>query len=482
MTHIDPCFRHSPLLTDLYELTMAYAYFKENRHEDIAYFDMFVRSIPDQGGYMVFNGLHLLIDHIQNFRFSSTEIEHLRQSKRFDEDFLSYLKELKFTFDLWAMEEGTPVFGNEPLVTVRGPLIQTQLIETILLLSLNYPTLVATKARRMVEAAQDRKIIEFGIRRAQGIDAAVEGARAAYIVGCEGSSNVYASARYQIPAFGTMAHSYVQLHESEFEAFKSYAMIYPDQTVLLIDTYDTLRSGLPNAIRVAKEVLEPMGKKLNGVRLDSGDLAYLSKRVRERLDQAGLSYVKITASNSLDENLIDDLIDQDACIDTFGVGENLITAQSQAVLGGVYKVVAYEKSARIEPTIKLSDNLEKITNPGFKKVVRFYDKITNKALGDCLFLHDEEIPTDHFVLFDPLAPWKQKAISNYTYRILQVPIFKQGLLVYNMKSTMQTRAYCLAEMNTLWDEVKRLRNPHTYYVDLSQKLYDLKNELIEKNR
>ncbi len=482
MTNTTRCFRHSPLLTDLYEITMAYAYFEEDRHEEIAYFDMFVRTIPDQGGYMIFNGLNQLIEHIQNFKFQDEEIEYLRQSNRFSESFLKYLSNIKFTLDLWSIEEGTPVFGNEPLITVRGPLIQTQLIETILLLSINYPTLVATKARRMVEAAQGRKIIEFGIRRAQGIDAAVEGARAAYIVGCEGTSNVYASATYQIPSFGTMAHSYVQLHENEFEAFKSYAKIYPDQTVLLVDTYDTIRSGVPNAIRVAKEVLEPMGKQLSGIRLDSGDLAYLSKKAREILDEAGLNYVKITASNSLDENIIDDLIDQKACIDTFGVGENLITAKSQAVLGGVYKVVAYEKSNVIEPTIKLSENIDKITNPGFKKVVRFYDKNTNKALGDCLFLHDEEIPEDEFILFDPLAPWKQKRITNYRYRVLQIPIISNGKLVYELKSTHAIRLYCQSEMDTLWDEVKRLRNPHTYYVDLSQKLYDLKKDLIEKNR
>jgi nicotinate phosphoribosyltransferase len=482
MKNMTESYQHSPFLTDFYEFTMAYAYFKQGRHEDVAYFDMFVRTLPDQGGYMIFNGLNQLIEHITNFRFSEHDLSRLKQRLNCDDAFINYLREMRLSLDIWSMEEGTVVFNNEPLVTVRGPLIQTQLIESMLLLSINFPTLISTKARRMVEAAQGRDIIEFGIRRAQGIDAAVEGARAAYIAGCIGTSNMYAGDKYSIPVFGTMAHSYIQLFKSEYDAFKAYTTLYPDQAVLLVDTYDTLRSGVPNAIRVANEVLKPLNKNLRGIRLDSGDLAYLSKKARDLLNAAGLKDVKIVASNALDENLIDDLIDQDACIDIFGVGENLITARSQAVLGGVYKLVAYEENDRLTSTIKLSENIDKITNPGFKKVVRFYDKDHRKALGDCLFMHDEEVPTDGFILFDPLAPWKTKQLNNYTTRVLQVPIFRQGELVYSIKSTEETRLYCLNEIDTLWDEVKRLRNPHKYYVDLSPTLYELKNSLIENIR
>jgi len=472
----------SPLLTDLYEFTMAYTYFKENRHEDVAYFDMFVRRIPDQGGYMIFNGLNQLIKQIQNYAFSLEDIDYLRNNGFQDETFLDYLLHLKLGVDLWSVEEGVPVFANEPLVTVRGTLLQTQLIETLLLVCVNYATLVTTKASRIVYAARGKNVIEFGIRRAQGIDASVEGARGAYIAGAVGTSNTLAGKLYGVPVSGTMAHSYIQLHDNEYDAFLKYVKIQPEASVLLVDTYDTLHSGVPNAIKVAHDYLIPNGHRLKGIRLDSGDLAYLSKKARILLDEAGLHDCRIIASNSLDESIIDDLILQDAKIDAFGVGENLITSSSQAVLGGVYKVVAYEKDEEIVPTIKISENIEKITNPGFKKLIRFYDNDSGKALGDLIALADEVIPLDEYVLFDPIAHWKKKTISNYSYKQLQVPVFVNGQLVYHVKDTETTRAFCKAQFATLWDEVKRLRNPHNYYVDLSQKLWDMKNDMIERNK
>lgn len=475
-------YLNSPLLTDLYEFTMAYTYFKQKKHEDIAYFDMFVRTIPDQGGYLIFNGLNQLINQINNYHFSEEDINYLRSLNLFDEDFLSYLIKMELKLDIWSIEEGTPIFANEPLITVRGPLIQTQLIETILLLCVNYPTLITTKARRIVESAKNRSVMEFGIRRAQGIDASVEGARAAYIAGCIGTSNTLAGKKYGIPTSGTMAHSFIQMHESEYQAFLDYVKIQPENSVLLVDTYDTLNSGVLNAIRVAYDYLIPNGYRLKGIRLDSGDLAYLSKKARLLLDKNGLYDCKIIASNALDEDIIDDLLVQDAQIDVFGVGENLITSRSQPVLGGVYKVVAYEKGEDIIPTIKLSENIEKITNPGFKKLIRFYDKDTNMAIADLICLADEIIPYDEYVIFDPISPWKKKVISNYYYKQLQKPIFVNGSLVYNIKSTQETKQYCTDQMNTIWDEAKRLRNPHKYYVDLSQNLFDLKNSLIEKNK
>ncbi len=473
---------NSALLTDLYEFTMAYTYFKKNKHEDIAYFDMFVRTIPDHGGYLIFNGLNQLINQINNYHFSENDIEYLRSLKLFDEDFLAYLMKMELKLDIWSIEEGTPVFANEPLVTVRGPLIQTQLIETLLLLCINYPTLITTKARRIVESAKDRAVMEFGVRRAQGIDASVEGARAAYIAGCIGTSNTLAGMKYNIPTSGTMAHSFIQIYESEYQAFLDYVKIQPDNSVLLIDTYDTLNSGLLNAIRVTYDYLIPNGYRLKGIRLDSGDLAYLSKKARLILDKNGLYDCKIIASNALDEDIIDDLLLQDARIDVFGVGENLITSKSQPVLGGVYKVVAYEKGEEIIPTIKLSENIEKITNPGFKKLIRFYDKDSNMAIADLICLADEVIPYEEYLIFDPISPWKKKIINNYTYKQLQKPIYVNGSLVYKIKSTQETKEYCTEQMNTIWDEAKRLRNPHKYYVDLSQKLFDLKNSLIEKNK
>lgn len=470
------------MMTDFYEFTMAYAYFREKRHEEIAYFDMFIRRIPDGGGYLIFNGLNRLIEAIQSFRFTEEQLTYLQRSNVFDDEFIDYLRHLKLNLDIWSVEEGMPVFENEPLVTVRGTYIQAQLIETLLLLCVNYPILITTKASRIVTAARGRAIMEFGARRAQGMDASLEGARAAVIAGCVGTSCTLAGMKFGIPISGTIAHSYIQLHESEYAAFLSYSQIQPQNAILLVDTYDTLKSGVPNAIKVAQDFLIPNGYRLKGIRLDSGDLAYLSKRARKMLDDAGLTDCKILASNSLDEEIIDDLILQDAKIDSFGVGENLITSKSSPVLGGVYKVVAYEKDGDIVPKIKISENIEKITNPGFKKLIRFYDKDTSKALGDLVCMADEVIPYDSYTLFDPVTPWKKKVITNYTYKQLQVPVFVNGNLVYKTRDTLQTRDFCKEQMDTMWDEVKRLRNPHRYYVDLSLTLWNLKNRLIEENR
>lgn len=467
------------LITDFYEFTMAYAYFKQNMHHEIGYFDVFIRSIPDKGGYVVFNGLHKFIDFVQNFHFTNEQIDYLRSTGSFDEEFLQYLKQLKLNIDVWSIPEGTPVFPNEPLVTVRGTLVEAQIIETYLLQCINYSSLVATKASRIVHAARGRQVIEFGTRRAQGSDASVEGGRAAYIVGCGGSACTESGFRYNVPVSGTMAHSYVQLYEDEYTAFLEYAKAIPNNCIFLVDTYDTLKSGMVNAIAVAKDYLIPNGYQLKAIRLDSGDLAYLSKKARAMLDDAGLYDTKILASNALDEFIIDDLLLQGAKIDSFGVGENLITSKSNPVLGGVYKVSAYEKNNQIIPTIKISENLEKITNPGYKKVYRFYDKTTHKAIADLVTLADEIIPEDGYELFDPLATWKRKYITNYYYQELQIPIFKQGILVYDVPNTEAVRQRYIQQMDTLWEEVKRLKFPHQYYVDLSQPLWDLKHQLIE---
>lgn len=465
-------------LTDMYEFSMAYTYFKQNRHEEIVYFDMFTRKVPDKGGYLIFNGLSKLVEAINNFKFTQDHISYLRDSGYTDEAFLDYLLNMDLKLDIWAVEDGTVVFPNEPLVTVRGTVIEAQLIETILLLSVNYSTLVTTKASRIVNAARGRAILEFGARRAHGYDASLDGARAAMIAGCVGTSHILAGHKFGAHVAGTMAHSFIQLHNSELEAFMSYAQINPDNAIFLVDTFDTLKSGIPNAIKVAKEYLEPRGYRLKAIRLDSGDLAYLSKEARKMLDEAGLQDCKIMASNSLDEYIIDDLIFQGAKIDQFGVGENLITSKSEPVLGGVYKLVAAQHGSEITPKIKVSENIEKITNPGFKKLYRFYDNKTQKALADYIALADEVIPTDTITIFDPAATWKKKTLTDYTIRELQVPIFVQGTCVYELPDLSSVTAYSKMEMETIWDEVKRLHYPHKYYVDLSEKLYNLKLDLL----
>lgn len=470
------------LLMDFYELTMSYGYFNDNKHEKTAVFDVFFRSVPDQGGYAIMAGLELVIEYIENLSFDENEIKMLRNKNMFSEEFLNYLKNFKFSSDVYAMKEGTPIFPQEPIMVVKGPIIECQLIETMILLTINHQSLIATKASRIVNQAEGRVVMEFGARRAHGYDASIYGARAAYIAGVDGTSNTYADYIYGIPAMGTMAHSYIQSYPTEYEAFLSYAKTFPDDTTLLIDTYDTLKQGVPNAIKLQKEYLDPLGKYVKGVRIDSGDLSYLSKEVRKMLDDAGMHKTKIVASNSLDEYLIKELIHQGAKIDSFGVGERLVTARSEAVFGGVFKLAAIKEGNKLVPKIKLSENVIKTTTPGFKQVYRFFDE-NDKSIADVITLFDEEIDTSKpYTLFDPDHPYKRKTVRNYTVEKMLVPIFKKGKLVYNKPSLDEIRKYHKKQMERLWSEVKRLERPHKYYVDLSLDLWTLKRELIEKYR
>ena len=472
--------RKLSLLMDFYELTMANGYFAQGKHKQIAVFDVFFRSIPDQGGYAVFAGLEQVIEYIENLSFDADEIQYLRSKKVFSESFLDYLKHFKFSCDIYAMQEGTPIFPHEPILIVKGPIIECQLIETMILLTINHQSLIATKAARIVHAAQGRAVLEFGARRAHGYDASIFGARAAYISGAIGSSNTYVDYMYQIPAIGTMAHSFIQSYDSEYEAFKAYALTYPNNTVLLVDTYNTLKQGIPNAIRIHKEVLVPMGYRLKGIRLDSGDLTYLTKEARKMFDSVGLNDVKITVSNSLDEYLIKELIIQGAQIDAFGVGERLVTARSEAVFGGVFKLAAVEENNILIPKIKISENVQKTTTPGFKQVYRFYDDM-GMAEADVITLFDEVInPKEPYHLFDPNFPWKSKMIENFQVVPLLKPIFQAGKKVYQEPTLEEIRRYAKQEHSRLWPEVLRLENPHDYYVDLSQKLWDLKQDMIKK--
>lgn len=473
---------HVAMMADFYEFTMSYAYFKQNRQKDIVYFDLFTRKNPDGNGYLIANGLHRVIEIIENFKFNEDELEYLKNKGFDDPEFIDFLRNLKLSLDIYGVPDGTVLFANEPILTIRGPIIECQLLETLLLLAINFSTLIATKASRIVNAAQGKAVLEFGARRAQGFDAALEGARAAMIGGCYATSNLLAGFEYDLETSGTMAHSYVQLFENEYEAFLAYCKVFPNNSVLLVDTYNTLKSGVPNAIKVAHDYLIPNGYRLKAIRLDSGDLAYISKKARKMLDEAGLFDCKIVASNSLNEHVIDDLIKQDAKIDSFGVGENLITSSTSPVIGGVYKIVADEgRDGSIRPLIKLSENVEKVTNPGFKRLYRFYNKSDHKAIADFIALHDEVLNNDEIELFDPLAPWKRKTITDFEIRELHVPIYKQGELVYQQPTLHETIAYTQQELESLWEEVKRLTNPHNYYVDLSEKLYNLKNQLINEN-
>lgn len=432
------------------------------------------------GGYAICAGLEQVIDYICNLKFEDDDIQYLNSLNKFSDKFLDYLKTFKFTGDIWAIPEGTVIFPNEPLLTVRAPIIEAQIIETMVLLLLNHQSLIATKSTRIVSAAKGRPVMEFGARRAHSIDAAILGARAAVIGGCIGTSCTSTAQKFGAIASGTMAHSFVQSFNSEYDAFKAYAEVYPDDCTLLIDTYDTINSGVVNAIKVFNDVLLPKGYRPKAVRLDSGDLAYLSKKVRKILDENGFQDCKICVSNSLDENLITSLLDQGAKIDSFGIGENLITAKSDPVFGGVYKLSAIEKNGEIIPKIKISENVAKIINPGFKKVYRFYSKETEKALADVITLHDEQIPDNNYSIFDPENPWRKKALLNYYCKPLQEQIFKNGELVYSLPNLESISKHCKDELNSLWDEVKRINNPHKYYVDLSQKLWDLKNDMLHK--
>ena len=467
------------LLTDFYELTMANGFFQNGYKDQIVYFDMFFRTIPDGGGMAIMAGVEQMIEYLKALSFTPEDIEYLRSKKLFSEEFLAYLRDFRFSCDVWAVPEGTPIFPHEPVVTVRGPVVQAQFIETMILLSINHQSLIATKANRIVRASQGRAVMEFGSRRAQGYDGAVYGARAAYIGGCCGTACTLADREFGIPALGTMAHSWVQLFDSELDAFRAYARDSPDSCTLLVDTYSTLKSGVPNAIRVFNEEILPRGFRPKGIRIDSGDITYLSKKARKMLDEAGFPDCQITASNSLDEHIIRDMIAQGACVDSFGVGERLITASSDPVFGGVYKLAAVEKDGRIVPRIKVSENVSKITNPCFKKLWRFYDRETNKAVGDVMTLHDEVIDDSQpYTLFDPDHIWKKKTISNYRAVPLQQPLFQNGVCVYQSPSIEDIRSYCLKQIDTLWDEVLRFENPHRYYVDLSQALWDEKERLL----
>lgn len=468
------------MLTDFYEITMANGFFAEGYKDRTAYFDMFFRKIPDDGGYAIMAGVEQVIEYLENLRFTKDDIEYLRSKNMFSDEFLNYLADFNFVCDVWAIPEGTPIFPGEPIVTVKGPAIQAQLVETMILLTVNFQTLIATKANRIVRAADGRAVMEFGARRAQGAYAAVYGARAAYIGGCSGSSNVMTDREYGVPALGTMAHSWIQMFDSEYEAFEAYAKAYPDATTLLIDTYNVLKSGLPNAIKVFDEVLKPMGKRPKGVRIDSGDITYLSKKCREELDKAGYTDCAIVASNSLDEYIIRDMLVQGAKIDLFGVGERLITSKSAPVMGGVYKLAAVERAdGSIEPKIKVSENVAKITTPCFKQVYRLYDKSTNKAIADVVTLHEETISEDKpYELFDPEYTWKRKTVKDFCVRPLLVKIFENGKSIYKSPDTEKIRNYCSEQMDTLWDELKRFENPHKYYVDLSEQLWKIKNDLL----
>ena len=468
------------MLCDFYEFTMSNGYFKNGFYRRTVYFDVFFRKVPDNGGFAIAAGLEQVIEYIKELHFDEEDIAYLRSKGIFDEGFLAYLRDFKFSGDIYAVPEGTPVFPNEPIMTVKAPAIEAQIIETFVLLTLNHQTLIATKANRIVRAAQGRAVLEFGSRRAQGASGAIMGARAAYIGGCKGTACTITDELYGVPAGGTMAHSWVQMFDSEYDAFKTYCELYPDNPTLLVDTYNTLKSGIPNAIKVFKEVLLPMGKTKCAIRLDSGDISYLSKKARKMLDDAGLTECKITASNALDEKLIRDLMMQGAQVDTFGVGERLITSSSSPVFGGVYKLVAVENaSGDIEPKIKVSENTAKITNPHFKKLYRYYDRESGKALADELCVYDEVVDDSReHTIFDPNATWKTKTLTDFTAKELLVKVFENGECVYDCPTIEEIAQYCRDQLDLLWDEVKRFENPHDYYVDLSAKLYEIKNILL----
>ena len=474
--------RNLTLLTDLYELTMMQGYFKSGRNQRVV-FDAFYRTNPCGGGYAIAAGLEQVIEYIKNLRFSAEDIDYLRTLGIFDEDFLTYLADFKFSGDIYAIPEGTVVFPREPLVKVVAPIMEAQLIETALLTIINHQSLIATKAARVVYAAKGDGIMEFGLRRAQGPDAGIYGARAAMIAGCAGTSNVLAGQLFGVPVMGTHAHSWIMSFPDEYTAFKTYAELYPNACTLLVDTYDTLRSGVPNAIRVFTEMREA-GIPLThyGIRLDSGDLAYMSKKARKMLDAAGFPDAVIAASSDLDENLIHSLKSQGAAINSWGVGTNLITAKDNPAFGGVYKLAAIENEDGVMvPKIKLSENTEKVTNPGDKTIFRIYDKEFHKIRADLICLADETFDTEKdLLIFDPIETWKKTRIHGGTYemRELLVPIFKGGECVYTSPSVMELRDICTKEKDTLWEETLRFYNPHQVYVDLSDKLYDIKKELL----
>ena len=467
------------MIMDLYELTMSNGIFTSEMRDTVTYFDMFFRRVPDDGGYAIMAGLEQLIEYMNNLRFSDDDIKYLESLKLFSPEFIDYLRGFKFTCDVWAMPEGTVIFPHEPIVTVRGPAMQALMLETMLLLTINHQSLIATKANRIVRAADGRPVMEFGARRAHGYGAAYYGARAAIIGGCTGTSCLLTAKDFGVPASGTMAHSWVQLFSDEYTAFKTYAEKYPDSCMLLVDTYNVLKSGIPNAIKVFDDVLKPLGKRPLGIRIDSGDITYITKRARKMLDEAGYEDCKICISNSLDEYLIRDMIFQGAKVDSFGVGERLITASSEAVFGGVYKLSAVEKNGEIIPKIKISENASKITLPGVKIPWRLYDRETGKAIADVITLGNEKIASDEpYEIFDPDHTWKRKVVTDFVAKKLQTKIFEKGKQVYTSPSVKEISKYRAEQVGSLWDEVTRFENPHTYYVDLSEDLWELRHNLL----
>ncbi|HZK29576.1 MAG TPA: nicotinate phosphoribosyltransferase [Clostridia bacterium] len=469
------------MLTDFYEITMSNGYFKQGMKDTIAVFDMFFRDIPERGGLAIMAGVEQLVEYLNNIHFSEKDIAYLEQLNYFDPAFLDYLRHFEFACDVWAVPEGMPIFPGEPIVKVKGPIIQAQMIETMILLTINHQSLIATKSSRIVRAAEGRSILEFGARRAQGADASILGARAAYIAGVTGTSCTVAGELFGIPVLGTMAHSWIQAFDTEYEAFAAYATVYPDDCQLLVDTYNTLRSGVPNAIKVSKDILEPQGKRLKAIRLDSGDLAYLSIHSREMLDAAGLTDCTITVSSAIDEYLIRDLLHQGSKIDSFGVGERLITSRAEPVFSGVYKLSAIEKAGVSEPRMKLSDNPEKVTNPGEKTVYRLYNRTTGRVEADLITLIDEQIDeTKPLTIFDPLHTWKRKTLTDFRAEPILKPIFMKGVNCHNKRDIEEIRLYCQKQLDTLWDSLKRFENPQEYYVDLSQKLWSLKENFLHR--
>ncbi len=473
--------RNISMVMDMYELTMSNGYFDRGYGDTLAAFDVFYRNNPDHAGYAIFAGLEQIVEYIQNLHFGEEDIEYLRARKLFSEEFLEYLRNFRFRGDIYAMPEGTVMYPNEPIMTVVAPLIDAQLIETTVLLELNHQSLIATKTNRIVQAAGGKPVSDFGARRAHNVDAAVYGARAAYIGGAVGTATVLAGKMFQIPISGTMAHSWVMSFDQEFEAFQAYAQSYPDATVLLVDTYDVLRSGVPNAIRTAKEILEPLGKRLKGIRLDSGDLAYLSKEARKMLDEAGLEDCMIVASNSLDEYTITSLNRQEAKIDSYGVGEKLITSSTTPVFGAVYKLVAIQKEGKFVPKIKISETAEKITNPGIKEIYRVYDK-EGKAIADYLTIKGEIIDTKHPVRYvDPVNYWKNRSFTDCTFKPLQQQIFQEGKLVYDLPGLKEIRDYVRHQLDhEIWKEEQRFENSHPHYMDMSPDMFELKMSLLHE--
>ncbi|MDO4459892.1 MAG: nicotinate phosphoribosyltransferase [Clostridia bacterium] len=470
------------MLTDFYEITMANGYFAKGFKDKIVYFDMFFRKVPDGGGFAIMAGVEQLVEYLNALKFTEEDIEYLRNKHIFKEEFLQYLADFKFTCDVWCVPEGTPIFPGEPLVTVKGPAIQAQFIETMVLLCINHQSLIATKTNRIVRAAQGKAVMEFGSRRAQGFDGAVYGARAAYIGGCVGTACTITDKLFGVPALGTMAHAWIQLFDTEYEAFKAYAEEYPQNCTLLVDTYNVLKSGVPNAIKVFNEVLKPMGYRPKAIRIDSGDITYLSRKARQMLDDAGYEDCQICASNSLDEYIIRDMLIQGAKVDSFGVGERLITSSSEPVFGGVYKLVAVQNDdGTIEPKIKISENVAKITTPGFKEIWRLYDRDTDKAIADVITIHGEIIDDEKpYTIFDPVNTWKKKTLTNFRAVPLRNKIFEGGQCLYNPRNLNAIRAYCSKQVETLWEEVTRFENPHSYYVDLSQDLWEIKNKMLSE--